>query len=224
MTTQSRRAGDGKTAARAVPTAAVGASHEPRRPFGEWVYDYVTVAWWWSDEMFALYGLPHQNPVRIDLVFEGLPAEEREATANRLAKALAQGGPVSGLHRFTPAGGSERVVAFVGDAEVDESGRVGRLRGYAFDVTHEVRSAATAAVLAATKNRKVIEQVKGALMLAYHVDEGVAFEILSRYSQVHNIKLALLAQRVAAHMAEVGIEGAQPEKSLLQLLDRSAHE
>lgn len=224
MTTQSQRADEGKAAARAAATAAIGATQEPRRPFGEWVYDYATAAWWWSDEMFRLYGLQQQNPVPLDLVFEGVPADEREAIANRLAAALAHGGPVSGQHRFTPKGGSERAVAFVGDAEVDEAGRVGRLRGYAFDVTHEVRSAATAAVLAATKNRKVIEQVKGALMLAYHVDEVVAFEILSRYSQVNNIKLALLAQRVAAHMAEVELDGIQPEKSLLQLLDRSAHE
>jgi AmiR/NasT family two-component response regulator len=48
-----------------------------------------------------------------------------------------------------------------------------------------------------TTHRASIEQAKGVLMQLLSVDADAAFAVLARYSQVHNVKLRVLAERLA---------------------------
>jgi len=47
------------------------------------------------------------------------------------------------------------------------------------------------------ERRGAIDQTEGMLMLVYSIDEGAAFNLLKSLSQIHNMKLALLAQQIA---------------------------
>ncbi len=53
-------------------------------------------------------------------------------------------------------------------------------------------------------HRATIEQAKGVLMQLLSVDADQAFAILSRYSQTHNVKLRVLAERLTSAAAERG--------------------
>jgi hypothetical protein len=53
------------------------------------------------------------------------------------------------------------------------------------------------AVAEVIEHRAVIEQAKGMLMFVYGIDADGAFDLLRRLSQQHNVKLRLLAERIA---------------------------
>jgi hypothetical protein len=67
----------------------------------------------------------------------------------------------------------------------------------------------------AMETRAVIEQAKGMLRMMHRISDGEAFNVLIRWSQAHNVKLAVVAT------AFVGICSAAPEgaRSLEQELD-----
>src|SRR5688500_7282499 len=82
---------------------------------GEFTWDTVTDAWWWSDDLYRLYGyepgsvkpgmerfLHHKDPrdkARIDAVF---------------SRCLDEGGPFSCYHRINDANGDQKTVVAIG--------------------------------------------------------------------------------------------------------------
>ena len=171
-----------------------------RPAFGECVYDYATATWSWSDDMYVVAGLTRTDADPSEMLFKRMHSDDRERIAETLAAALAAGEPLSGQYRLFDESDRQRSIAFVGDAERDDDGSLVRMRGYAFDVTDVVGDLSNAAVAAATANRAAIEQVKGALMFAYGLDDAAAFGILSRYSQASNVKLGVIAQRAVGQL------------------------
>ena len=90
----------------------------------------------------------------------------------------------------------------------------------------DMHTAAVEAEIAAFKvHRASIEQAKGVLMQLLSVDADTAFAILRRYSQDHNVKLRVLAERLAEaatdHSTPTRDEGAEGEVD--DLLKRLAH-
>ncbi|MDT5210832.1 MAG: hypothetical protein QOF67_3247, partial [Mycobacterium sp.] len=55
----------------------------------------------------------------------------------------------------------------------------------------------TAAAANFVEHRSAIEQTKGMLTLLYGIDESAAFGLLKWRSQQNNVKLRLLAERIA---------------------------
>ena len=51
---------------------------------------------------------------------------------------------------------------------------------------------------AAIDARKVVGHAQGILMERYHLDADRAFAVLQRYSQDHNVKLRIVAERLIA--------------------------
>jgi hypothetical protein len=189
-----------------------------KRPaFGECVYDYVTGTWWWSDDMYAVAGLTRSEADPSEMLFKRMHSDDRDRIAEALASALDSGEPLSGQYRIFDETDRLRSIAFVGDAERDARGALVRMRGFAFDVTGVVEILSNAAVAAATTNRAAIEQVKGALMFAYGLDDLAAFGILSRYSQASNVKIGVIAQRVVEQLgrAKAG------DVSVMQLVEEA---
>ena len=194
---------------------------EQARPYGEGVYDHATGAWSWNDDMYAVVGLARDACDPAPRVFERMHPDDLARVRASLATAIAAGGPMSGQYRVRDDSGRERVISFVGDGECDEDGKPVRLRAFAFDVTDPVRRVANDAVQAATADRAAIEQVKGALMFAYGVDDSAAFGILTRYSQRANVKVAVLARGGVAGLRRPDARGdAGP--SMLQVLDAAS--
>lgn len=54
------------------------------------------------------------------------------------------------------------------------------------------------------ERRGAIEQAKGMLMMVYSVDADEAFGLLRWQSQLHNVKLHLLAARIVEELIDLG--------------------
>lgn len=183
--------------------------------FGRWSYTHATGEWWWSEDLLAVTGTP-SAPDSVDHFLARMPVqEERETLGALIQQALVDGGSIAGQFTLdTPHG--HRIFALVGDTVFDESGAPAAFRGFSTDVTEEVRHAMRAAVDAATRHRRAIEQVKGALMVTYRIDEVTAFAILRQQSNMHNVKLNVLAEHVSRAMASGPRGGTVPLMELLE--------
>jgi hypothetical protein len=157
--------------------------------------------------------------------FSGQPAEdllarvheEDRAVLRATARSAARGeGPVACTVRVTDLRGRQRTVVAVGEATGGLDGR-SRLRGCVVDVTEPVREQARGAVAASAAGRAAIEQVKGVLMLTLGVDDDEAFAVLRRCSNRHNVKLAVLAERIARRLPGLALhpDGARAALTLL---------
>lgn len=195
--------------------------------FGRWSIDLATGEWTWSDELIAMYDTGLSNPGDVSLIFEAMHPDDRAAIEERLAVALVTHGPLVGQYRLDTRTRGPRVFSFVGDVERDADQQAVRLSGYAVDVTEEMREATREAVDAATRHRRAIEQVKGALMISYRIDEVTAFGILRTHSNEHNVKMNELAEHVSRAMSagtpRSPIDGGPPMLEVLESVARRLH-
>ena len=183
--------------------------------FGEATYDYATQTWHWDASTYRVLHLTDDGGDPYELIFSRMLPDDRDRIAAELQAAIDNAVGLAGQYRFRDDDGHIRSISFIGDVEKDTDGNPVTLRGLAFDVTEQVRLAATEAVQSATRSRAAIEQVKGALMLSYGLDDAASFAILARYSQASNLKLATIAQRVVEQMSQK----RDSSVTLLQMLD-----
>lgn len=193
---------------------------------GEFEWDIITNAWWWSDALCHLYGyepeavkpsmkifLQHKDPrdlARIDAVFN---------------RCLAKGGPFSCYHRIVDARGRGKTVVVVGHGSRDaEDTRTVLMHGFMVDVTASVAREASATLQAALTNRVEIEQVKGALMVVHNLDADAAFAVLRGYSQVSNRKVSAVAEAALIAFRERGEAESISRHELDQILWNAAHQ
>ena len=180
--------------------AATSVSARPgSRPLvGEFTWDTVTDAWWWSEDLYRLYGyepgsvepgmerfLHHKDPrdkARIDAVF---------------SRCLDEGGPFSCYHRINDASGVQKTVVAIGFGRRDpDDTKTVEMQGFLIDVTVSGGDSTEATLKVVLESRAGIEQVKGALMLVYGVSAEAAFDLLRGYSQIYNKKLAAIVAAV----------------------------
>ena len=166
---------------------------------GRWSYDYATGRWAFADELRAMWDLPLDDAVDLEPVFGQLHPDDRPAIEQVVTRAVREGVPMSGQARLATRSFGERVFSFIGEVVTGPDGPV-RLEGWSIDVTTEVRAMTRDAVDGATRHRRAIEQVKGALMVTYRIDEVTTFAILRKQSNDHNVKVSDLAEHVARAM------------------------
>jgi ANTAR domain len=70
----------------------------------------------------------------------------------------------------------------------------------------EVQDGFSPAVAEVIQNRAIIEQAKGMLMFVYGIDADGAFDLLRWLSQQNNVKLRLLAERIAQDLTTAAQE------------------
>jgi ANTAR domain len=85
------------------------------------------------------------------------------------------------------------------------------------------RDEMTAAVANFVEHRSAIEQTKGMLMLLYGIDESAAFELLKWRSQQNNVKLRLLAERIATDFLALSSGETLPSRSAFDKVLLTAH-
>jgi anti-anti-sigma factor len=168
-------------------------------PLGRFTYDPATDRWTWSEEVFALHGfLAGEVVPSTSLARSHQHPDDRTAIEALARDALESGHARGAQHRIVDAAGHERHVVVIVDPRRTGTGCV--IDGMVLDVTvpHARSSAAQANAMleAATAARTVIDQAKGALMLAHGVPADAAFETLRWYSQQTNLRLRTLAERV----------------------------
>ena len=171
-----------------------------RPQVGEFRWDTVADVWWWSDDLYRLYGyepgavepgldrfLQHKDPrdlARIDAVF---------------SRCMQEGGPFSCYHRVNDTRGGQKTVVAIGFGRRNaEDTQTVLMQGFLIDVSARDRDSAEATLHVVLESRAGIEQVKGALMLVYGVSADAAFDLLRGYSQIYNKKLAAIVTAVLA--------------------------
>ncbi len=186
---------------------------------GQFTWNTVTDVWWWSEDLYRLYGYPpsaveptlerfleHKDPrdrAQIDLVF---------------AQCRQKGGPFSCCHRIIDAGGIRKTVVAIGFGQRNpDDTRTDVMQGFLVEVSSSDPET-EAALQSLLSSRAPIEQVKGALMLVHGLTADAAFSLLRGYSQVYNKKLAAIVTAVleAFHTrpATTGVSRAELDRIL----------
>ena len=103
---------------------------------GSWEWDVATDAVWWSEEMYAIYGLERSEfPGSVQAFLERVHPEDRERVGRAVGDAARNGQSFSFDHRIVRPDGQVRTLHAVGHALTDEEGRVVRMMGTGHDVT-----------------------------------------------------------------------------------------
>ena len=175
--------------------------------------------WTWSAGLRALHGLAPGAEPTTELMLDRMVEEDRPVMTARFEDHLREPGPYSCVYRMRGPDDRLRRLIFVGQSEAPGgAGAVERLSGFVVDLTEPLRDSARAAVAASVEHRAAIEQAKGALMLSFGIEEESAFDLLRAYSSQHNVKLALVAERIVAGLSDPGFSRAEPVRSLLDIV------
>ncbi len=208
------------TTSAAVPAATHLPPPRSVRTVGTCVHD--GRSWAWDEDAARLHGLAPgaDGPVETVLLAH-CHAEDRPDLAALLARAE----PRAVRYRVTGAAGDERPVLAVvsGAARAPGSGPSAVLL---IDLTTDVIDLATAradAMLAeAVASRELIDEAKGAVMLAYGLNGTEAFELLRWHSEHLNLKVRALADRLVGSLTSRRRGGAEPRDLVDTALARTA--
>lgn len=185
-----------------------------RQHVGSFRYLSADDSWEWSDSVARMHGYePGTVTPTTELVLRHKHPDDKEYIAALLTSVRTAGEPFSSRHRIIDTRGNVRHVAVIGDRIVDEKGEVLGTSGFYLDLSDAleegVRVAVDEAMSSLAGARAVIEQAKGALMLAYAIPADRAFELLTWRSQETNIKLRALAERLVHEIASSsGLSGS----------------
>lgn len=182
---------------------STGGSGAHRLPVGRFRYDVPSADWWWSDEMFGIYGFePGDVRPSTQLLSAHVHPEDRADWASFMEQAVTDGQPFSFWHRIIDARRRVRSVVCTGHSGRDGDGRVILTQGYLVDLTENLRGRladeVTDAIRRSAESRAGIEQAKGALMMTFDISGDDAFSLLRWHSAHANIKL----RDVARHLME----------------------
>ena len=193
---------------------------------GRFSYDVTTEKWDWDDDVFRIHGFePGSVEPTTELVLESKHPDDRARVKALLEQVSANGGSFSISYRLIGGDQVERRVVLVGDGEMCEPDDcVTTIDGYYLDLTEdfaeESEEYAQAAVEASTESRAVIEQAKGALMLAYGLDSDQAFAMLRWWSRNRNVKVRDLAVK----LVEIARAGSVSDTELRTNIDTQLHD
>ncbi len=195
------------------------------RQTGRFSFDVITGKWDWDDEVFRIHGYePGTVEPTTDLVLASKHPDDRERVMKLLERISHSGGPFSISYRIIGGDEVERRVVLVGEGAVCDPEDVTTIEGYYIDLTddfaEESEEYAAAAVEASAESRAVIEQAKGALMLAYGLDPDQAFSMLRWWSRNRNVKIRDLAQR----LVDVVRTGGASDTDLRATIDAQLHD
>jgi len=185
-------------------------------------YDALADVLWWSAEMYALLGYQVDEVVpTLDLMEAHTAPEDRERVREEVCARWDQGLPFTTRHHVVDVQGRVHIVLAVGES-IRVDGRYVIVQAYYVDVTtsirQDVRANVTTALSETLRTRGVIEQAKGALMLAYGVEEDDAFALLRGLSNNHNVKVADLASYVVRRMPTAGSGTGPAQETLFEIL------
>lgn len=191
---------------------------------GRFLFDVELDRWEWDDEVFRIHGRePGSIVVDTDLVLASKHPEDRERVREVFQRVQRTSEAFSISYRLVLPDGDERRVVLVGAGD-PLAGPAKRIEGFYIDLTpdfaEESEEYAKQAVAASAASRAVIEQAKGALMLAYALDPDQAFAMLRWWSRNRNVKVRDLAARIV----ELARAGEHADAGLRHNLDMALHD
>ncbi|SFE09373.1 PAS fold-containing protein [Blastococcus tunisiensis] len=185
------------------------------RVAGRYRYDLRSGGWWWSPEMFTLFGLPcSDRPPGTEEYLRYQHAEDRIRVLEALTRAGADGRAFALETRVIRADGCERAVVLVGEPQRDRTGEVTGVEGICVDLTDgrpcdganatdrtRALEAEVEQMRAAMASRAAIEQAKGILMLLTNCGDQVAFDLLAHISSHTHRKVRDIAEVITRSAA-----------------------
>lgn len=209
MTTDSGQLNDD-----AVVQALAGGS--PQR-MGAFRFHFDGERWEWSEQVQQLHGYaPGTVTPTTELVLAHKHPDDRNEIAATLDDIRRNHGAFSTRHRIIDVRGDIHQVIVVANQIIDAAGAVVGTEGFYLDVTpsdDELREALNAKVEKFSKNRAVIEQAKGMLMVIYGITEPTAFTLLQWRSQENNVKVRPLARQVVTEFSALSRRDTHPLRS-----------
>lgn len=173
---------------------------------GRFRYRFGSRRWEWSDEVAAMHGYPPGTVPTTELLLSHKHPLDRDRL-EAMITSVEDGGAFSSRHRIIDTSGQVHQVLVVSEPMLDGNGAVVGTEGYYIDLTETAdefrREALDTTLPGVLDARVVIEQAKGALMLAYGVSAEQAFRVLRWRSQETNIKLRTIAELVVAELPKV---------------------
>lgn len=183
--------------------------------------------WEWCEQVARMHGYePGTVTPTTELVLSHKHPDDRRQIAATLKDIRRNYGPFSTRHRIIDVQGNIHHVVVVGNQLVDTAGTVVGTEGFYVDVTPTEQvdqEALTAEVVKFTKNRAVIEQAKGMLMVIYGIDETTAFSLLKWRSQQNNVKLRPLARQIVSEFLALSRRDVHPLRSAYDDIVLTAH-
>ena len=181
-------------------------------------YDTGSDAWDVDEQWLALHGLPPHRPFTTEDLLECVDPNDRPSTRTWLEEHVALPGTSSHTYRMRAGRRTGRRVRLVAHTVADPSTRgASRVDGFLLDITGDISRWQSEAVTASSAYRATIEQAKGALMLAFCVDEETAFRMLCGYSQRRNAKLRDVAAFITDAIGDPHL--AHPDHPVESLVD-----
>lgn len=103
---------------------------------GNWELDLTTNLLWWSDEVYALFGVPQGSfDGRIESMLQSLHPDDRGVFMQRRQDAIRQGASLDMEYRIVLPGGEVRWIHQMGRVYLDDTGTPVRRAGVVQDVT-----------------------------------------------------------------------------------------
>jgi hypothetical protein len=201
---------------------------------GQFRFYFAADLWEWSAEVAQIHGYPavEMTPTS-EQVMSHKHADDFAKMAATLQHLRNSHGTLNTRHRIVDVQGDTHEVAIVGLELCDSNGAVIGTQGFYVDVTpstgsldvdeRERNQMITQAVAEISERRGVIEQVKGMLMLIYHIDDQHAFELLRWRSQLANTKLRALAEQLRDDIAQIDYDEMLPTRPIFDQLLLTAH-
>lgn len=181
-------------------------------------YDTALDAWDVDEQWLALHGLPAHRPFTTVDLLDCVDPEDRPSTRSWLEEQVVEPGTSSHTYRMRTGQRSGRRVRLVAHTVADPAiPGVCRVDGFLLDITGDISRWQSEAVTASSAYRATIEQAKGALMLAFCVDEETAFRMLCGYSQRRNAKLRDVAAFITDAIGDPHL--AHPDHPVESLVD-----
>ena len=174
----------------------------PALAFG---YDVEKARWTWAAGLRELHGLRASEEPTTERLLEHMHKDDRVVMIGRFEHHLEHVGPYSCAYRMRDARGRQRRLIFVGQSEA-EAGVVRRLTGFVVDITEPARAFGREAVAASAQQHSALEQAKGALMLAFGVDDDGAFDLLRGYASHHEVSALAIAKVIVERLKDPGRE------------------
>lgn len=176
---------------------------------GRFRYYFATRTWEWSAEAARIHGHPPEVRPTTELLLSHKHPDDRDRL-EAMILSVEDGGPFSSRHRIIDTAGEVKEVLVVSEPMLDESGEAIGTEGFYIDLSSTAdefrREALDDTLPQVLDARMVIEQAKGALMLAYGINADQAFHVLRWRSQETNIKLRLVAERMVAALPGIADE------------------
>ncbi|WP_280422929.1 PAS and ANTAR domain-containing protein [Nocardia carnea] len=176
---------------------------------GRFRYYFATRTWEWSAEAARIHGHPPEVRPTTELLLSHKHPDDRDRL-EAMILSVEDGGPFSSRHRIIDTAGYIREVLVVSEPMLDEAGEPMGTEGFYIDLSDTAaeyrREALDDTLPQVLDARIVIEQAKGALMLAYGINADQAFHVLRWRSQETNIKLRRIAERMVAALPGIADE------------------